>query len=279
MSRKKNLSDFRRMIQNGAEAYLTELMGQAKGKEAAVRTGLAFSQAVRATKNPSALMSCDPASVIACTAMSAMTGLMPGGPNPMVWLIPKKGELNWWLSHRGITTLLYRAGFHIRSVPVHVDDDHHVEFGEMISHTSTAWPDSLKEIAGVYLVIRRLEDGLVLSRPFLHVDAIVKRKKQGGPVWSKWPVEMAQKTAIKWAMARGELPLDDPSTQVAMAHDGDSIDATADVVSSAPVEQASESSQGEVLGLPDYGGEDELEGVSPTGDKVRVQNEDQEAAL
>ena len=70
-------------------------------------------------------------------------------------------------------------------------------------------PANLQELRGVYITLKR--NGKVLCRPWVDRSIIQKRAQsnQSGPVWnSQWGVEMAQKTAIKYCVARGTLVID-----------------------------------------------------------------------
>ena len=52
-------------------------------------------------------------------------------------------------------------------------------------------------------------------------SAIRKRAatRGAGPVWRSWPLEMASKTAIKWACARGFVPVESIELDQALAAD------------------------------------------------------------
>lgn len=215
--------EFRTQIEQDAAGYLASVLGSEAGARAAARVGMAFAAAARTARRPEALYACSRASVMSCVAMCALTNLMPGGPSPAVWLVPKKGELNWWLGHRGIATLALRDGYALRAMPVHRDDTLRVEFGEVVQHEADpdAWPDRLSDLRGCYVSILRLSDGLSLGRPWLPMEAIDKRRKAAltQDVWSSWPIEMAQKTAIKWAMSRGYIPVESMEMQLALEAD------------------------------------------------------------
>lgn len=233
-ARKQNHAQaFRQGVQRDAVAYLNEMLGSEEGKRAGAKVAMAFAAAARTARNPAALYNCNRASIVAAVAHSAMTGLMPGGPLANVWLVPKGTELQWWLSHRGMCTLAVRAGYQVIAVPVHVDDDFRVEFGEVVHHQADpeAWPAKLDDMAGVYVKIRRLSDGGDLGKPWLPLQAIKARKAKAltPNVWTSWPVEMAQKTAIRWAMARGYVPIEMELQQAVEGepqHTGGMIDVT-----------------------------------------------------
>ena len=204
---------FRQHVENIAGSMLDDLLGSEAGQKAAKRCGIAFATAARTARNPDALFSCAPASVASCVAMSAMTDLHPGGAHADVWLIPRGNELTWMISHRGIIKMSRKAGFTVRAIPVNISDPvFKVSGGDVVEHESDpdAWPKGLKDLRGVYVVIKDHRSGEELGRPWMPLAAIQERreKTQTGPVWNKWPVEMAMKTAIKWAAARGYIPLE-----------------------------------------------------------------------
>ena len=200
----------RARVQGMANAMLVDMVGETKAAEAGARTALAFAAAHRAAKDPSQIERCSPESIAACVATSALTGLMPGGPNPLCWLIPKGGQLTWMPSHRGLTVLAQRAGYQIVPVAVGPCDDLVVEFGEVVSHSQDYQnpPTGLGDLQGVIIVVKRIVDGVTFGRYFIPGSDIVKRSKArgAGPVWKDWPIEMAMKTAIKWVFSRGLVP-------------------------------------------------------------------------
>jgi hypothetical protein len=216
---------FRQRVEWIARASLKDAVPAQRLAEAVASVALSFASAHRLARDPSALEDCTDESIGNCVALSALTGLYPGGPAPLVYLVPKsprKGapkELGWWLSHRGICALALDDGFVLVSVPVHVDDQYRIEFGEVVSHESLAEPKRPEDLAGVYLTIRRAADGVVLSRPWLSAEKIGVRAAKAitDDVWKVYPIEMAQKTAIHWAHSRGFLPLRSAKALEAMA--------------------------------------------------------------
>jgi len=242
---------FREFIEKNAGTHVLEkLVDSDAARKAAGRTALAYANAARTAKDPAAIYSCSQASIMTCVVNSAVTGLMPGGAHPVVWLVPKKGELQWWLSHRGICTLALRAGYNIIAVPVHVDDEVEVEFGEVTRHEADpeSWANKLDDLKGVYVCIKRLSDGALIGRPWLPIGAIKKRsaKAMTQSVWNEWPVEQAQKTAIKWVIARGFLPLDDQALQEALSAEPVDYDES---ISEAPKKTREKPSGRAALGL------------------------------
>ena len=101
-----------RSVESLAMRELEKVLGSEEGKKAAARTALAFR--ATALANPT-VYECDAGSVASCVAISALTNLMPGGPNPDCYLVPRrvKGQqtLNWMISHRGLQKLATRAGY------------------------------------------------------------------------------------------------------------------------------------------------------------------------
>ena len=213
----------RARVQGMANAMLVDMVGETKAAEAGARTALAFAAAHRAAKDPSQIERCSPESIAACVATSALTGLMPGGPNPLCWLIPKGGQLTWMPSHRGLTVLAQRAGYQIVPVAVGPEDILKVEFNEVLSHDQD-WQNpatGLSDLQGVIVVVKRIVDGVTFGRYFVSAADIVKRSKArgAGPVWRDWPIEMAMKTAIKWVFSRGLVPCEGIELAQAVAHD------------------------------------------------------------
>jgi recombinational DNA repair protein RecT len=212
--------DFRRGITTGAIDLMNELVGPEKGREAGARVAMAYRAAVQSAKDPAALRNCTRESVLNAVAQSAITNLMPGGAYPMCWLVPKGGELQWWISHRGIAALALRAGYHLMPTPVAVEDEVRIEFGEVVAHERDpeAWPDGVDDLIGVYVTIKRVSDRAVFARPWMPMQAIKKRQAmaQTQGVWNKWGVAQSQKTALKWVMARGYVPIE-AELQMALA--------------------------------------------------------------
>ena len=234
---------FKAQVYGAANKALVATLGSAQGQKAAMRVVLAFYSAIRNAKNPGDLMRCSPESIQACVANSAETSLMPGGPYPSVWLVPRAGQLRWEISHRGIISLAQRAGYGIRAIPVHVEDPVLVlAFGEVVEHDShpDLYPTSLDDLRGVYVSITRLSDGASMGRPWVPVSLIRRRAEsaQAGPVWKTWPVEMAIKTAIKYCMARGYITIDSQELDAALTAEGPTIDAEAEVTRTEPARPA-----------------------------------------
>ena len=197
--------NFRLAVERQATDILTSLVGPEQVQRAAGRLAMALRAA--ATANPR-IYECDRGSVAEAVAKSALTDLMPGGVKPLVYLIPRKGRLDWQVSIRGLQALAERNGWvSITATPVHVDDDYEVILGsdETIIHRPARgrWARVLEDLQGMY-VKGKHRDGLTVCVD-VPMGAIQHRKgkSQSGAVWSEWPVEMAQKTAVGWAISRG----------------------------------------------------------------------------
>ena len=261
--------EFGRRVSATANKQLVAILGTEAGKKAAHTITMAMLSAMRVSKTPSAFLEVTEASVADCVATSYETGLYPGGPNPVVYLVPQaprqgaQSELQWRITHRGLAILASRAGFGVLAVPVSTSDELEIQFGEATAHHAdpSAWPESLADLVGCILVVRRISDGVVIARPWMPIAAIDQRRKKARDqgVWREWPVEQAQKTIIKWAFARGYVPLDSPELRAALEADvrGDIIDTTATVVEDPSARPRGRSALGltpEPRALPDGGG-------------------------
>lgn len=232
--------EFAARVSGTANKQLQHILGTDAGKRAAHTITMAMLSSMRTARDPSAFLKVTEASIADCVATSYETGLHPGGPNPTVYLVPqapRKGEqpeLQWRITHRGLAILAARAGYGILAVPVAATDKLKIEFGEVTVHEAApdAWPEKLTDIVGGILVVRRISDGVVICRAWMPLRAILQRKNKSrdGSVWNEWPIEMTQKTLIKWGFARGYVPLDSPEMRSALEADdrGDVIDVRAE---------------------------------------------------
>jgi len=230
---------FAARVSRMARQQCERLLGTQEGQQAAQRITMSILGAMQSARDPSAFHTCTDLSLANCIALSAQTRLMPGGPNPTVYLVPQSArrgeppELQWRITHRGIAVLAYRAGFGIRAVPVQNDEFLRISLGEVVEHVGSAadWPRSLDEIQGIAVVVRDLDRSADVVRAWVPRQVIEARRAKSrmsdrGP-WRDWPVEMAQGAAIRYLMSRGQIPLDSPELSVALAEDhADIIDAT-----------------------------------------------------
>mgnify|MGYP001608607112 CR=1 FL=1 len=248
-------------VEKAAGEYLANLVGGEAGKRAAARLGMALRSLARATPK---IYECDRASVVACVAMSALTGLEPGGPMPTVYVLPrdisfkdeggnwqKRKELQWQISFRGMMVLAQRAGYQVRALPVYEGDEFELDLGALRpAHRPAERTEEPKweELRGVYVVAYEKETGNLVGWEWLPRWQIEKRRdksdayrqgtKQGATdrdrssPWFQWSEEMARKTGIRYAISRGLVPLDDVAAH-AIELDGkaDIIDAKSEVVS------------------------------------------------
>jgi phage RecT family recombinase len=166
--------------------------------------------------------------VAQAVALSAMTGLMPGGPLPDVYLLPRGKNLQWQVSHRGFSKLAANNGVRLRTKAVFESDTFNVIEGTEPSlehipdlNAEQSW-DTLKAVYVVafyqdgskdFVVIRKAD----IEKRRANSDAY-KRDKNRSP-WGQWPIEMALKTGLRYAFARGIVPMND-NMQNAYDHDG-----------------------------------------------------------
>jgi len=193
-----------RIAASAQESALALIPGDPALVEASARRlASAFALAVRTAKNPSDWQGVSVESIREAVRASHETGLYPGGPAPMVYLVPRNGQVSWSLTHRGVCELARRAGMTVRTWPVSRADEIEVEAGLVVRHVQSpdAWPTGLADLRGVIVEV----DGIRHWAPAAMIGQRAKAKG-AGPVWSSWPIEMAQKTAILWLMRRGVLP-------------------------------------------------------------------------
>lgn len=219
---------FGRTVQGLAERGLVEMFGSENGKQAAARVAVAFRAAAASAKDPSALYKCSPESVASCMALSAMTQVMPGGAYPGCYLIPKGGALGWWISARGVKTLARRNGQVVATFPYFNFDDVEIDEFEMTFRLTKGDGDrdDYKSLDGIVVLVRDLSTSAKLGMRVVTKAQIEKRRRKslqpnGGP-WAEWPMEMADKTAIKLAAARGDIVFDEVGATT-MMHDADRV--------------------------------------------------------
>ena len=264
-----------------AKQQCERLLGTERGQQAAQRITMAVLGAMQSARNPRSFYETTDLSLANCIALSAQTGLLPGGPMPSVYLVPqapRKGEppeLQWRITHRGISVLAYRSGFAIRAVPVESEDFLRVSLGEVIEHTGSAdrWPETFEDLQGVAVVVRDLARGVDVIRAWVPRVVIERRRQvaRDDSVWAIWSIEMAMKTAIKYVMARGSIPIDSPELTAALEADADPVRESVPVVSTT----ARPSGRGarEALGLPDYGEPEDIQAEVAEVDKLARRRE------
>ena len=219
---------FRQRVERIAGAALREALPPKQVAQAVARVSLAFATAHRTARDPSALEACTDASIGACVALSALTGLMPGGSHALVYLVPQSArrgeapELQWRPTHRGYAALAIEdAGLVLLPVAVYESDELEVSFGEVSHHVSL--DEQAGDVVGVYVTIRRAADGVVLSRPWIPratIEKIRKTSRAGnrGP-WGTHYEEMALAASIRWCHGRGMIPSSSTRLQQAMVEE------------------------------------------------------------
>lgn len=235
---------FRELVLRIAADALNGLVGPERAAEAQARLALALRQAALASPK---LYEARPEAIANAIALSALTGLMPGGIYADCWLIPKGGSaagLLWMPSHRGVVKLARRAGyeidvglvfdgeaFSIRRAPF-VDLEHTPD--DTIEQT---W-DTLRGAYVVYWPTGHREEWRVyyLSKPELEARRKVS-DQANGKTWGAWWREMVAKTVIKAAAARGALPLDEAGMAAMAEEDREVIDVQPTEVIASPAPQ------------------------------------------
>lgn len=184
----------------------------------------------------SSMLQVSPASVLKAAMVCARMGLYPGGPSPDVYLVPRnmKTSQGWvkevqaQASWRGVKKLVERNGVRsLRVRPVFKGEPFVVRDG-----TSGAYleheqlydiPRGWDNLVAVY-VLGRMPNGEVLHH-VIGKDNVLrhrnssdsyKRGQKGKGPWAEHPVQMALKTAIHDAVARGTFPLLDAQYEAAL---------------------------------------------------------------
>ena len=169
------------------------------------------------------LIECTGESIARAIVLSAMTGLMPGGPKPSVWLIPRKNkhlggalEVNWQISARGFVRMCRRAGWDMEPVLVFEGERFEVEEGshpKLVHVRNLDAPQTWPAIRYGYVRVFRAGHRDSAKIGFLSKDQIRQRraKAQDQGFWNEWPLEMSLKTLCNYAGNRELFPLDDPA--------------------------------------------------------------------
>lgn len=222
-------------VQDTAMKTLVALVGEERAKESAGRLALALRAAVAAQmlskkKDDPSLYDATPEALANAIAMSALTGLMPGGLNPDCWLVPRGGSAGgmvWMVSHRGIVKLVRRAGYEIEPVIVYRDErfvrrrtpflsiehderlDVEQSYNSIVAAYCIFWPEGKRDEWRAHVISADEID--------LHRKA---SSFANGSIWTTWWASMVMKTIIKATAARGFVPLDDVG-MVAFGQDED----------------------------------------------------------
>jgi recombinational DNA repair protein RecT len=229
----QNAVAFRKTASNSAVALLSDWVGPERAKEAAGRISLALAAAAQSARDPSEFYQCTPQSVAQCVANAALANIFPGtGSSALAYVIPQRArqgeppQLTFMVNHRGLNALARRSGQTMVAIPVGGDDD--ISFsrdGEIVVENIDFDdpPVNLAELRGVIILVKDINTGNTIVRGWVPKKIIEKRKNQSrskdsqyGP-WKNWPVEMAMKTAMHYAISRGWCVIDDADAVRAIA--------------------------------------------------------------
>lgn len=233
--------EFRELTATIASSLLTDWVGAERAKEATGRIAAALAASAASAKNPNDFYECTPQSIGKCIAIAALTQIMPGaGPAALAYCVPKrprKGEppqLQFWFSHRGLAALAARGGFLVIPVPVGLNDSLSVVDGEVTASVQSPDdpPMTWEDLRGVTVIVKAIATGVTLFRGWVPKKLIDQRRrasdtfrwaegqadwaKQTSP-WHAWPVEMAMKTGIHYAIGRGWCMIDDTAAMRALS--------------------------------------------------------------
>lgn len=236
---KRNISrEFRQTVTAISTSLLTDWVGPERAKQAAGRIAAALAASAASARNPKEFYDCTPQSVATCIAVSALTNLMPGvGSTALAYVIPqraRKGErpmLQYFLSHRGLNALARRCGQTMVVTPISNTDEIAVDHDgdvRVVQRDMDNPPTTHEELRGVIVSVKEIGTGAVLARCWVPKKLIEQRRemsrswkgngKQYSP-WSTWPVEMAMKTAMHYAISRGWCVIDDTNAARALSAD------------------------------------------------------------
>ena len=264
---------FRRQNTAIATSLLKEWVGDGKAAEASGRIAAALSASAASARDPSDFYACAPQSVGTCIAVAALTDIMPGvGATSLAYVVPqraRKGEapqLQYMLSHRGLNALARRCGQVMIPIPIGVRDE--LQTGtdgdvDVRSRDIDNPPLVYDELRGVILIVKEISSGVTLYRgwvPKVLIDQrrAVSRSKdsQYGP-WQNWPIEMAMKTAMHYAISRGWCVIDDTSAAKAISIEAESdlkalpapsgpqsVDDLSEAINGTPPETSNDSTEG-----------------------------------
>lgn len=227
-------------VAKSATEYLVNLVGDERGTRHAARLSLSLRTIARNTPK---VYEADRASVVSCVALSALTGLSPGGPFPEVYVLPRnakiKGrdgkpdtwvtELQWMISFRGMMKLARNAGYTVTAQAVYAGDEYEIDLAAARPvHRPKVGRDrepTWEELVGCYVIARDEQTQAIVGWHWMERWEIEKRRgvsdayrrgaKPGAAEWEKsspwfqWPKEMALKTVIRNAISRGLVPVDD----------------------------------------------------------------------
>jgi recombinational DNA repair protein RecT len=244
------LARYRETVSVAAQQFATSLpttVGPDVIERVTERMLTAFREGAARDSN---LLKCSPTSIGRAVALSAYTGLMPGGPRPDVFLYPRKSkggglELQWDPSWRGLKRLIERDGGVVLHVELVFDGEHfairHEGARTLVSHHADPFgPRSWDTLCGGY-VRAVTPTGVLLGTSTMSKAEIEQNRKasdsyrKGYGPWIDWPLRMARKTLVRDAYSKSIVPADGT---VDVAYEAIATDA-ADAVEVEPVEVSS----------------------------------------
>lgn len=245
IAKQKSPGEFRAMASSIAGSLLKDWVGEARAAEATGRISAALAASAASARDPSDFYACTSQSVATCIAISALTGLMPGvGSTALAYVVPQRPraneapQLQYMLSHRGLNALAQRSGQTMVAIPIGLKDGVSVNADGEVTITSRDIdnpPLTHDELRGIVIVVKSIETGAVLAREFMPKSLIEKRRamsrswsgngRKYSP-WENWPIEMAMKTAMHYAIGRGWCVIDDTEASRALScEDSDIVEA------------------------------------------------------
>ena len=212
------MAKWKMAVQADVKRAVGSMMTGERAKDVEGRTMIALSDALTTTPD---IVQCSPNSIRRAIALMVLTDTRPGGAAPKLYLIPKKvkgaHELQAWFTHRALIEFAGRAGWIVSTSLVHKDDSLLVEDGE-VRHGVTDPdnpPTKYEDLRGVVVYAWPKGDKASKVSRYVPKATIDARRassdsaRGGFSPWNNWPIEMAEKTAIKYAVARGLFPVDD----------------------------------------------------------------------
>ncbi len=244
--------NFARMTRVVAEKSLADILGSEEGKKRAAQFSIVFRAAANASADPMAIYGCSVESVAACLTNSLLTGLMPGGASPGCYLIPKGSQLLWWINHRGIIELARRNKQTVQARAIFPGDTLELsenENGTRFQYESRHDPkdESFEKLIEVVVLVRggknnKIIDYVRMSRKQIEDRRSKSQLPNNGP-WKQWPLEMALKTALKYALSRGIISISDHAAQQVLASEDAPFEAPAAPALPTPVPMITQAPQ------------------------------------
>jgi recombinational DNA repair protein RecT len=229
---------FRQTATTIATSLLRDWVGDSRAAEATGRIAAALSASAASARDPADFYACTPQSIAVCVATAALTGIMPStGSCALAYVVPQRArageppQLQYSLSHRGLNALARRSGQTMIAIPIgHSDTIETNATGDIsiVSQDLDNPPMTFEELRGVAVIVRELESGVVTCTQWVPKKLIEQRRamsrswsgngRKYSP-WENWPVEMAMKTAMHYAISRGWCVIDDADSTKAIATD------------------------------------------------------------